>query len=33
LVDLLTPSEFSELGRIAQKISEHLQEVNHASDD
>ena len=33
LVDLLTPSEFSELGRIAQKISEHLQDVNHASDD
>ena len=34
LVDLLTPSEFAELGRIALKVSEHLQDVDdHASDD
>jgi len=33
LVDLLTPSEFAELGRIARKVSEHLQDVNQTSSD
>ncbi len=27
-VDVLTPSEFEELGRISRKISEHLQNIN-----
>ncbi len=27
-VDLLTPSEFEELGRISRKISEHLKDIN-----
>ena len=33
LVDLLTPSEFSELGRIALKVSEHLKDVIDTSND
>ncbi len=32
LVDLLTPSEFEELGRISRKVSEHLQHVNLDGD-
>jgi uncharacterized HAD superfamily protein len=32
-VDLLTPSEFEELGRISRKISEHLQNINRDGDD
>ena len=33
LVDLLTPNEFAELGRIALKVSKHLQDVNDTSND
>ncbi len=33
LVDLLTPSEFAELGRIALKVSEHLKDVIDTSND
>ena len=32
-VDLLTPSEFEELGRISRKISEHLQSINLENRD
>jgi DNA-binding MarR family transcriptional regulator len=32
-VDLLTPSEFEELGRISRKISEHLQSINLENSD
>ncbi len=33
LVDLLTTSEFEELGRLSRKVSEHLKNVNLGSDD
>lgn len=33
LVDLLTPIEFAELGRIALKVSEHLKDVIDTSND
>ena len=33
LVDLLTPSEYAELGRIALKVSEHLKDVINTSND
>ena len=32
-VDLLTPSEFEELGTIARKIAEHLQNINNENND
>jgi hypothetical protein len=32
-VDLLSPSEFEELGRISRKISEHLQSINLENRD
>jgi DNA-binding MarR family transcriptional regulator len=32
-VDVLTPSEFEELGRISRKISEHLQSINLENSD
>jgi len=32
LVDVLTPSEFEELGRISRKVAEHLQFVNLKGD-
>jgi DNA-binding MarR family transcriptional regulator len=33
LVDVLTPGEFEELGRISRKVSEHVQTVNLDSSD
>jgi DNA-binding MarR family transcriptional regulator len=33
LVDLLTPNEFAELGRIALKVSEHLKKIDDTSND
>lgn len=33
LVDLLTPNEFAELGRIALKASERLQKIDDTSND
>ncbi len=33
LVDLLTTSEFEELGRLSRKVSEHLKNVNLGIDD
>ena len=33
LVDLLTPIEFAELGRIALKVSEHLKKIDDTSND
>jgi DNA-binding MarR family transcriptional regulator len=32
-VDVLTPGEFEELGRISRKISEHLQNINRDGDN